>query len=151
MPELKPGEARILFVDVDGVLNNQQTFARNLHETDPIDMAMLERVKRIIAETGCKIVLSSTWRLNDRSLKKVQSFLPILDITPDKGNSSRGSEIEDWLTRQSLKSNFWVSRYAILDDSNDMLEGQQPNFFRTDWLIGLTDDIADRVITHLNS
>ena len=148
---------KILFADCDGVLNNQQTFSRQPGESDPIDPAMLDRVKRIIAETGCKIVLSSTWRKFDRSMKKVQSFLPILDITPDmmlSGGASaceRGHEIKAWLDKQNFKSNFWVSKYAILDDSNDMLESQIPNFFRTDWMIGLTDEITDRVIKHLNA
>lgn len=39
-------------------------------------------------------------------------------------------------------------RYAILDDSSDFLWGQ--HLFRTTWAEGLTDEIADQVIAHLN-
>lgn len=147
---------KILFLDCDGVLNSQQTFSRQYGESDPIDPEMIDRVRRIIAETGCKIVLSSTWRMNDKATRKVNSFIPIMGKTPyipKLGGSEaceRGYEIKSWLNRQALKSDFVVSNYAILDDSNDMLDSQQPNFFKTDWMIGLDDYTTNKVIEFLN-
>jgi len=55
-----------------------------------------------------------------------------------------GFEIMEWLNRHP-----GARRYAILDDSSDFLWGQ--HLFRTTWEDGLTDEIADAVIEHLNS
>lgn len=38
---------------------------------------------------------------------------------------------------------------SILDDDSDMLEEQMPNFFRTSWQEGITEEIAKRVTEHL--
>lgn len=38
----------------------------------------------------------------------------------------------------------------ILFYDSDMLPEQMPNFFKTQWLVGITDDIAKAVIKHLN-
>lgn len=61
---------KYLFLDFDGVLNTAN-YAKRLKregidlydEFGPMfDPATIANLKRIIDETGCKIVLSSTWR-----------------------------------------------------------------------------------------
>lgn len=63
--------------------------------------------------------------------------------TPSLESNIRGEEIAVMLER------FQPDKYAILDDNNDMLEDQLPSFFQTDGTIGLTKEIADKVILHL--
>ena len=115
-------------------------------------MALL--VDRIIQATGCKVVLSSTWRLFEESRKEVaKQVCEFIDVTPRLFSGiyapkERGHEIKQWLDQHPE-----VTRYAILDDNSDMLEEQLPNFFKTEWFGdgGLNQEIADRVIAHLNA
>ncbi len=145
---------KILFLDIDGVVNCSTTPQR--HEGFiGIDPYMAILVDRIIQATGCKVVLSSSWRhfptgvaeVKDKvcELLSVTSEIP-LDACLDP-NKQRGYEIQAWL--QTPIHN--VQRYAILDDNNDMLNEQQEHFFRTYWEKGLTQEIADKVIAHLNA
>lgn len=141
----------ILFLDIDGVCNNQKTRERQgKTKFIGIKPELAERVRRIIAETGCKVVLSSSWRLFPDSKKWAEeNVCEFFDVTPDLQRGSiwgmvyRGFEIKQWVDAHP-----GVNRYAILDDSHDFLWGQP--LFRTTWAEGLTDEIADQVIAHLN-
>lgn len=60
---------KIIFLDIDGVLNTSKTFMKRKkywEETGvwtlEIDEFRVEYLKRIIDETGAKVVLSSTWK-----------------------------------------------------------------------------------------
>lgn len=65
-----------------------------------------------------------------------------IDVT-GPSTSSRSLEIETWLDAHPE-----VSTFAILDDDpGAFIKG---SFFQTRWSVGLTDEIADKVITHLN-
>lgn len=153
---------KVIFLDVDGVLNCRTTYARD--GFFGIDAYMSLLVNRICERTDAQIVISSSWRLDKGSLKQIEEkvFPKFIDITPDRrGLTSRGTEIKTWLDEHP----FWkcektcclrpnvighkIKRYAIIDDNNDMLEEQMPNFFKTSWEFGLTDEIAERIIAHL--
>ena len=136
---------KVLLLDIDGVVNNAHTWQR-YGGFIGIDPEMAALVKDIVARVkGLKVVLSSTWRLNRKSLEEVKRVVgKIDDVTPDLG-SSRGLEINAWLSEHPE-----VERYAILDDDSDMLPDQMPNFFKTTWQEGITREIADRVINHYN-
>ena len=61
---------KIIFLDVDGVLNTSETFRRRRIEYEKtkkwnveIDLDRVARLKYIINMTGAKVVLSSSWRL----------------------------------------------------------------------------------------
>lgn len=135
---------KILFLDIDGVVNSLYTLqrSRGMYGIDP---AMADRVKRIITETGCEVVLSSTWRLDGRSRAEVQKKVCLfIGVTPDfRGTTDRGCEVISW-----MKEHPEVTRHAILDDNADFHK-EQP-LFKTTWAAGLTDEIADAVIAHLN-
>lgn len=137
---------KILFLDVDGVLNSHKTGGRYA-----LKRACLKRLEKIVKETGCEIVLSSTWRKDEYALKRLKRVLQyrgikIKDTTPIL-NTERGVEIQAWLVK-NIGSEEKV--FAILDDDSDMLEHQLPHFFQTDGEYGMTDTIAYRVIQHLN-
>lgn len=142
---------KILFLDIDGVVNCASSNFKTDHW--PLDRYMAFLVGKIQLETDCKVVLSSSWRVHPEGVAVVEKHIvPILDTTPrswyDKEadhHSLRGEEIERWLMDHPE-----VVEYAILDDDSDMLESQLPNFFKTSWQEGLTDEIAAAVIAHLN-
>jgi hypothetical protein len=135
---------KVLFLDIDGVLNSRSTtsFKNSLWPYDPY-MAFM--VGKIQLDTGCEIVLSSSWRWSEDGVAAVRKLVNLLDITP-KLNLSRGEEIQAWLDKHPE-----VTAYAILDDDRDMLKSQLPNCFFTTFETGLTEDIALAVTQHLSA
>lgn len=144
---------KILFLDVDGVLNSLFTGGRYA-----LKRSCLKRLQNIVEETGCKIVLSSTWRRNEYALKRLKRVLryrnlEIFSTTPyltDIPHLCRGDEIHEWMILNLTIKEHEDIKYAIVDDDSDMLNYQLPHFFQTDPQYGMTDIIAYRIAYHLN-
>ena len=137
---------KVLFLDIDGVVNSRATtsFRNKLY---PVDPHMAFMVGKIQLDTGCEVVLSSSWRHHSDGIKAVEdSVVKIFDKTPMLSEGVRGDEIQAWLDKHPE-----VTRYAILDDDSDMLPEQMPNFFKTTFQNGLLEDIAKKVTEHLNA
>lgn len=133
---------KVLFLDIDGVVNSRAT--TNFKELYPIDQYMAFLVGRIQLQTDCKVVLSSAWRHHPDGVAAVEKrIVPVHDITPTF-NGPRGAEIRQWLAKHPE-----VTRYAILDDDWDFYKDQP--LFKTHFDTGLTDEIAQSVIDHLNA
>jgi HAD domain in Swiss Army Knife RNA repair proteins len=144
----------VLFLDIDGVLNRfgDENGAGMTKETVEgtslvgIDRNLLSIYKTILERVDPVVVLSSTWRvvpeLRDH-LRRTGVYFH--DVTPvfDPSRLSRGHEIQAWLKECAEEP-----RYAIIDDDNDMLPEQKPNFFHTNGEDGLTQEIADKVAAH---
>lgn len=164
--------SRVLFLDIDGVLNTERwhdrcveagaAYADNFgYDFDP---EAVEGLRRIVDETGADIVISSSWKFWGLStMQKLWASrdLPgkVIDVTPNNVSddmllsvdldtmmlpAGKGSEIKEWLT-----ANGNPDSYAILDDMDDMLPEQQSRFVQTDPSVGITREDADRVITIL--
>jgi hypothetical protein len=139
---------KILFLDVDGVCNSAQfaytTNARGVLGIDPYPAFLVGKIQ---LDTGCEVVLSSTWRLWKEGREDVRKqVVEFIDVTPELPSRIRGEEIEKWLKDNNAED----AVYAILDDDMDMLAYQAPNFFLTTWRDGLTPEIAKAVTEHLN-
>lgn len=134
---------KILFLDIDGVVNKQENFDRSKGMgLYPIDSYCAFLVGRIQLQTGCEVVLSSSWRNDPRGVENVsERVVRLLDVTPTL-RGIRGDEIIDWLIRRND-----VEKYAILDDDSDFYKWQP--LFKTTFKEGLTDEIAEQVIEHL--
>ena len=147
--------SKILFLDVDGVINSLST--TNFHDLYPIDPYMAFLVGRIQLQTGCEVVLSSSWRYHPEAMQNVSKrVVELLDKTPDvewdgvvrhaRGRDwlyeLRGDEVNAWLAEHPE-----VEKYAILDDNSDFYDNQP--LFQTTFKDGLTDEIAEKVIEHL--
>jgi hypothetical protein len=123
---------KVLFLDVDGVLNNVKTKERILGYIG-VDAKLANLFTRWHRHKKVPVVLSSTWRLSP----EMHPFLKMngiewFDVTP-KLNSCRGLEIAHWLNAHQE-----ITHYAILDDTDDMMPGQKKNFVHVSGLIGLT-------------
>lgn len=156
---LKNLPMKILFLDWDGVANKRGTPV--LMVGDILTMAdpeLVYRLNLIVDRTECELVLSSSWRHAPdwREAMKASGIVkPLLDRTPRYSSCTkygitedelcRGHNIQDWLDDHPE-----VEKYAILDDSSDMLASQMPNFFKTETEDGLTQEIADAVEKHLS-
>lgn len=110
---------KVIFLDVDGVLNSDEYFDRiqNLDiegiESE-IDINKVKLLKKAVDETGAKVVLSSSWRYtkNALALKELLANcgIHITDSTPVVEHK-RGLEIRKW-----LENNDDVEDFIILDD-----------------------------------
>jgi len=168
---------KVIFLDIDGVLNNQETLLRN----DELDNILLLRLKTLVDKTGAKIVLSSSWRTCFNPLRILMDRfneigLFISSLTPN------GVSV-DWIEKQGYiptaryfftKNNIdgnrhyittdrgaeifkWLSThqdiesYVILDDEAfDILNYFPNNFIKTNSLIGLTEENiqqAEKILT----
>lgn len=139
---------KVLFLDIDGVVNCEMTFQRH-RGIIGIDPYMAFLIGRMVDDLGLKVVLSSSWRHSKEGINEVKKQVcPILDITPVLDNPHgehqiRGEEIGVWLVRHPE-----VTKYAILDDDSDMLPEQLPNFFQTSWKVGITKEIIEKITNH---
>ena len=142
---------KYLFLDIDGVLNSvswyREEWSKNhAYPQGDFDPKCVELVNRIVEETGCKVVVSSSWRTesNLQSIfDKVGLEFKIHSITPF--GSHRGCEIQEWLDSQTEP---YV--YAIVDDDRDMLSHQRKYFIKTNTAIGITDEDVRHIINILN-
>lgn len=148
----------VLFLDVDGVLNNRAAFAASTKGGSKVlDEACIVRLARLVkaCESVCKtkIVLSSTWRLYGRHVNHLKRQLRkhglrIHAMTDSKG-PVRGDEIQRWLDAnpvdcvthhgERLEMITTNCRFVILDDDSDMLPEQLSFFVQTNMDTGLTD------------
>ena len=144
---------RIIFLDVDGVLNSAQTWkGPHADSTATLCPVMCDEFARVVRTTGATVVLSSTWRLftEHRAYAKLTAWLLERDITihshtPNHNTSrGRGSEIATWL--EEHREEFPNPHFVIIDDDSDMLPRQKPFFVRTTFRDGLTVQHADGVI-----
>lgn len=141
---------RIVFLDIDGVLNSRALVERSLAPHAPGIGLLAEdavaRVERLCVDAGASIVVSSTWRLafelpvlHEMLRAKGLATTTILDVTPMiPRKRGRGQEIQLWLDTAARARGGSIEGMVILDDEPDMLH-------LTPWLVlssfetGLTD------------
>lgn len=147
---------KILFLDVDGVLNSLLFFRTRPRSDylsdDRLDLQAIERLNRITDETGAKIVVSSTWRLpyvwNNQlamlivALQKTGIKGEIIGMTPDHQTQyGRGGEIQDWMNNCGLQ----IDSFVILDDDSDM-DHLTNHLVQTKFVDGLQDNHVEAAI-----
>lgn len=172
---------KIIFLDIDGVLNTIQTFIDINREYQitgekriEIDEFRVELLKKIIAKTDAKIILSSSWKhyfqknnhniipRSKRGKDLVKIFhkyeLEIYDMTPDLPNHLREDEIEEYLISHDNIENFVI----IDDDTYPLTKFIGSNIIKTsftddgemiknmDQCQGLCEEDIEKAITILN-
>lgn len=121
----------VVFLDVDGVLNNDDTYWHGVLATSGyagVEDKYLSILRDLVNTYDLSIVLSSDWRLDDESdpqlfishyqnylylITKLSDYgLTVFDKTPVINYRRRGREIHEW-----LESHDDVDQYVILDDT----------------------------------
>lgn len=115
---------KVIFLDVDGVLNSLRTVYAyggypfpdvrdgGIHDVHNVDPIAIKMVLKLIKRTGAKVVLHSTWRnyMDDQEFTEVFG-IPIYNHTEVFIGKPRS--IVEWLEKHPE-----VTTYVILDDDN---------------------------------
>ncbi|MFO0735532.1 MAG: HAD domain-containing protein [Labilithrix sp.] len=161
---------KVVFLDIDGVLNSQAWFDRQANEGltgfDPSDeeawLTMLDpdcvaRLDRLVAAHDAKVVISSSWRqlLEPSTIARllarrgfrgevIGATTTSNALTPTR-KTQRGDQIAHWLATASVEGDVTscVTSFVILDDDEDMVH-LVPRHVKTAWAKGLTEDDAAR-------
>ena len=155
---------KIIFLDVDGVLNDrytEETFEGFVFVSDEKILLL----KEIIEATEAQIVLTSTWRkgwfykdhdstyngeevwLFEALQEKLNEYgIELFDYTEEAGH--RGDEISSWLKKHNGET---IEAYIVIDDMDeDELRCHSARFIQTDFEVGLTEHHVDQAIKLLN-
>lgn len=155
---------KVLFLDVDGVLNCLGSEGRTTDRVEGgimgVEKEKCQLVRHILKETGAKLVISSTWRKQQTLLRHLLNRLghqgrsafegctPCLDSRLPSGlyrAATRGMEISSYLAVRPE-----IEHFVILDDENGM-DDLLPHLIQTDYRFGLTPEIALRVIDRMKN
>lgn len=171
MERVEKGWRRIVFLDIDGVVNSEDWYNKTKGRSgdfDPEAIKLLNQLKDVDAE----VVISSSWGEDGiKHLQEVGLELPIIGCTEHFYTDwmCRGNEIEKWLveTFDGMATKYgydevtgrpYYQKYShlngdyefvILDDDCDFLLGQKDNFIQTSRRTGITQDDIDKAKTIL--
>lgn len=155
---------KVIFLDVDGVLNSEKDLLNAKGDSEIFDRP-LKLLKHLVDSTKAKIVISSTWRIGCTRSGRTSFYgeelyktlekrladyqLEIFDITPVivKPNIKRGDEIREWL--KEAKNKYQIESFVILDDESDMCEFTSTHLVQTSMETGLTENhilIAENIL-----
>lgn len=136
---------KILFLDIDGVMNSKLYFKNSFNPDEDdsrFDVYSVYLVKKLVEEFSLKIVITSHWRsgmveklMSELKRNELMSFLHKDSFTPILRSAQRGTEIKAW-----LDSHPGINDYIIIDDNENMLEEQKCRFVKTDAFAGLLDE-----------
>lgn len=143
---------KVLFLDIDGVLLNEQDYRTNGSRVIPQERVDL--IKQACDRTGAVIVVSSTWRYSDETRDRLTMMG--LSLHPDWRTirsrvegalimaEIRGDEIKQWLDAHPE-----VASFAIVDDDSDMRPEQMSRFVQTQFSTGVTPAHVERLVAIL--
>lgn len=144
---------KIIFLDIDGVLNNATTHDSKHMKTWPdwpfvgLDKRLVPLLNRLVKATGAWVVLSSTWRKSHTAFQMEERLISagmdntvrLVGTTPVFGGKRR-AEIASWIVEHPKL----VDKFVIIDDDSDAdIEG---HFVNTDGTVGLTEQDVDDAI-----
>lgn len=143
---------KLLFLDVDGVLNNLEVLSQS--RSSDLGEGHLRLLKTLVAAAGCDIVLTSTWRLFPESQMTLrvafeEHGIPVwIDATPHITSVRRAEEILSWLRNNTNKPVVAVG----IDDDEDIDIGNDHGLpvkfkpLKTDFVKGLTASVVQEAI-----
>jgi hypothetical protein len=138
---------RVLFLDIDGVLNTDDLIEREKNSMC-ISGTMLLYLKEIVQKTDAKIVLHSTWKnypeyVEYTRKRLAEHDLEIFDIAHQvKLSPSKAIDIREW-----LEDRYGIDNWVVIDDDELYVE----NFIKIDSKTGLTPKAVAEVVEFFNS
>ena len=125
---------KAIFLDVDGVLNNDKYFERTKNEKQnriELDDENIKCLKEIIDLTGAKVVVTSTWkelRIYSKLISYLKTFgIEVYDKTVHM-SYNRGDEIREYLSTHEIE-NFIILDDEIFRDFNELISHLLKTYF----------------------
>lgn len=159
---------KIIFLDVDGVLNTGRSIEKNNGCSRPFDPEAISVLNKILKLTNANIVISSLKRYV-YSLEQINELFLLEGLPPNcvigtnslhKNEESycinqfeeRGADCLEWIKIFNKNNeNDHITKYAVIDDMKEILTGlPEETIFITDPFFGLTNEISDAIISYLN-
>lgn len=149
---------KIIFLDIDGVLNSRQGFMKRNktgRKIDQIHQENLEVLKKIITfNLNIKVVISSTWRIDSNIDFNQLLGIPVIGKTPIL-QTWRGLEIKTWIEKfydkhANPNRKEVIDNFIILDDDSDMLDLRERLYLVFNDT-GLLEKDVDPIIKMLNT
>ena len=155
---------KVVFLDIDGVVNCSDTKERSPSKVIGVEQSKIALIKQIVDATGAKLVLSSTWRIgwfyeetgsHDRDKQDwyylrdefSKQGLWFFDYTPLDKSRHRGTEIQTWLDKWEDE----IDAYVVIDDSMyDIWEMHEGHLIETSFGYGIQDEHVKQAIELLN-
>lgn len=136
---------KVLFLDIDGVLNSKLYFKNSFNHSEDnskFDAYSVLLVRKLIEEFSLKIVITSHWRngiadrlMNELKRNELISYLHEDSFTPILRSAQRGMEIKLWLDDHPE-----IKDYVIINDNENILEEQKNRFVKTNIFAGMLDE-----------
>lgn len=156
MKRTAENKIKVIFLDVDGVLNNSKTTRKTINGNTFLGSRLLKNLRRIISKTRAKVVLSSEWRYDKEDPRYNGDYLELrkellrngirfYGFTPELLSAHRGAEINEWLKEHPEAGNF-----VILDDRLD-IEPHKDHWVQTAMSRGLGVEETQAAIRILNN
>lgn len=157
---------KLIFIDVDGVLNNPGDFQNRIGGY-PLNPAMIARLVKLVKDTGAGLVVSSSWRYSPDALKTLYDTLlaagcyqadfvgetPRLDDNFNAGETygeHRTREIHRFIDNYCSHHDLDAEPVCVaFDDVN--LGDDFAMFIQTDGAVGLTDKQCEIAKNWLNA
>ncbi len=148
---------KIVFLDVDGVLNSERSIDMNWNEgindgDDAPHFIHTKHLNNILQNTGAGVVVSSSWRSKERHMNKLMCGLEAegcrinhLGNTPVLDEGCRGDEIQMWMD----DCEYEIESFIILDDESSMGH-LTSSLIKTDYSTGLMAEHAESAVRILN-
>ena len=168
---------KIIFLDIDGVLNTSQSIGLRERKVtmddltvgfNRLDRRAVDNLNKVIDATGAKIVISSSWRIGCvkpemfailcKHLREEGVKGQVIGRTPtDMEYSPRTPEGYTLFIAKPrgdeiqmwLDAHPIVDSFTIVDDCSDM-EHLTHRLVQTEFEVGITEHDADRMINMLN-
>lgn len=139
---------RVIFLDVDGVLNDTHSRTRSPSGFIGIDDDKVWVLRQIVKQTDAKIVLTSTWKREWNTIPELREpegvylsnklwrrGLCIFDKTDDAGDPSlRGTGIQHWLQAHGSVTSWLVLDDEVFPDYEE--HGIMPHLVQTSFRVG---------------
>jgi hypothetical protein len=166
---------KLLFLDIDGVLNSHQPIDP-LILSSTFDKDKVARLNRVLLATDAQIVLSTAWRYfihrGEMTLEGMDWLLRSHGVIAKRlagftradtmidrpiwtgtqfwpATNERGQQIAEWIAGQARGD--IIQSYAVVDDLDLGISAAGHPFVHTDGKIGITDENADELIRLLVS
>lgn len=154
----------IIFLDIDGCLNDHKAHANGYCGTVPHCVASFNRILAAVPEA--RIVITSAWRyiagFSDVTTAVMENVLLthgvncyelVKDFTRkdiSKDRTDRGPQIMEWLWAKAGPQHLSHPPFLVVIDDKDLeITAMNLPFVQTDGNVGLTDADADRAIAIL--